>query len=95
MLNKKALIALAECAAEDGFNFANFVAQTEFLWQDSALVMDADAWQRQWFELEIVNGLALAEWDEQGRPDGGSASWGENYQQDARELVAGLLALTA
>ncbi|MBD8162200.1 hypothetical protein [Erwinia persicina] len=95
MVNKAQLIELAERASEDLFAWASFVAHTEFLWQDSALVTDADAWQSLWFELEIVNGLALAEWEEQGRPADWSASWRENYQQDARELAAELLALTA
>lgn len=60
---------------------------------DRALVADTDAWQSLWFELEIVNGLALAEWDEQGRPVHGLASWRENYQQEARSLATELLAL--
>ena len=77
----------------DLFAWASFVAHTEFLWQDSALVTDTDAWQSLWFELEIVNGLALAEWDEQGRPVHGLASWRENYQQEARSLATELLAL--
>lgn len=95
MVNKAQLIELGERASEDVFSWASFVAQTEFLCQDSALVPDADAWQSLWFELEIVNGLALAEWDEQGRPADWSATWCENYQQDARELATELLALLA
>lgn len=80
-------------ASEDLFSWAHFVAYTELLWQDRALVADTDAWQSLWFELEIVNGLALAEWDEQGRPVHGLASWRENYQQEARSLATELLAL--
>jgi len=95
MVNKAQLIERGARASEDLFAWASFVAETEFLWQDSALVKDADAWQSLWFELENVNGLALAEWEEQGRPADWSAVWCENYRQDARELVAELLALTA
>ncbi|KAE9647879.1 hypothetical protein EJA70_04150 [Pseudomonas sp. PB103] len=43
---------LGERASEDLIARAAFVAQTEFLWQDTA-VKDADVWQRLWFELEI------------------------------------------
>lgn len=95
MVNKAQLIEQGERASEDVFAWASFVAETEFLWQNSDLVPDADAWQSLWFELEIVNGLALAEWDEQGRPADWSTTWRENYQQDARELAAELLALLA
>jgi len=94
-VNRAQLIAQAERAPHGLFSWSQFVAHTEFLWQDTALVVDAAAWQRQWFELEIVNGLALAEWDEQGRPEDFSARWREGYQQDALELVSALLGLAA
>ncbi|MDO7928207.1 hypothetical protein Q6A51_15555 [Pseudomonas sp. KFB-139] len=95
MANKAQLIEQAKQASETLFAWASFVARTEFLWQDSTLVTDAEAWQSLWFELEILNGLALAEWEEQGRPADWSATWRETYQQDARELAAELLTLTA
>ncbi|GFM88851.1 hypothetical protein PSCICO_42500 [Pseudomonas cichorii] len=95
MANKAQLIEQAKQASETLFAWASFVAHTEFLWQDSTLVTDAEAWQSLWFELEILNGLALAEWEEQGRPADWSATWRETYQQDARELAAELLTLTA
>ena len=93
MTDKAQLMKQAERASENLFTWADFVAQTEFLWQDNTLMEDAEAWQRQWFELEILNGLALAEWEEQGRPADWSAVWSSTYQQDARELVAELMTL--
>ena len=93
MDQKTQLILLAEQATEDLFRWSRFVAHTEFLWQDITLVTDADAWQRQWFALEIVNGLALSEWEEDGRPNDWSARWREGYQQEAVELVNELLGL--
>ena len=72
-----------------------FVARTEFLWQDTALIPDGEAWQRQWFELEILNGVALAEREEQDRADDWSAPWRATYQQDAFQLVTELVALAA
>lgn len=86
-------LALGGRAAQDIYAWSAFVAATEFLWQDAALVKDRDAWQALWFELEIVNALALAEWDEQGRPGDWSVRWGKDYQQDAAELAGRLLAL--
>ena len=93
MVSKAQLEEWGAAAPRDLFAWAQFVAQTETLWQDDALVSDADAWQSLWFELEIVNGLALAEWEDQGRPGDWSACWQENYQPDATALAAELLAL--
>lgn len=59
-------LALGGRAAQDIYAWSAFVAATEFLWQDAALVKDSDAWQALWFELEIVNALALAEWMSRG-----------------------------
>ncbi|MBX8609510.1 hypothetical protein K5D65_20180 [Pseudomonas cichorii] len=95
MTDKTQLMRQAERASEDLFAWADFVTQTEFLWQDNTLIEDAEAWQSLWFELEILNGLALAEWEEQGRPADWSAAWHNAYQQDARELAAELMALIA
>ncbi len=93
MINKAQLIALGQQAPQGLFGWSDFVAQTEFLWQDTTLIPNAAAWQRQWFELEIINGLALAEWDEAGRPQDWSARWQEVHQQEAGELVQALLKL--
>jgi hypothetical protein len=87
-------ISLGERASEDLFAWSAFVAQTEFLWQDSALVQDAVAWQRVWFELEIINGLALAQWDDEGRPDDWSGVWDKVYRQEAAGLATELVGLT-
>ncbi|MBN6715487.1 hypothetical protein [Pseudomonas capsici] len=95
MTDKAQLLKQAERASEDMFAWTDFVAQTEFLWQDNTLIEDAEAWQSLWYELEILSGLALAEWEEQGRPADWSAAWHNAYQQDARELAAELMTLIA
>lgn len=51
-------------ASENLFAWSAFVAQAESLWQDTALIQDDAAWQRIWFELGILNGLALAQWED-------------------------------
>lgn len=84
---------LGERASENLFAWAAFVEQTEFLWQDTAAVQDADAWQRLWFELEIINGLALAQWEDEGKPDDWSDIWNKDYRQEAAALGAELVAM--
>ena len=86
-------LTLGERASEDLFAWSAFVAQTEFLWQDAALVQDAAAWQRLWFELEIINALALAQWEDQGRPQDWSCVWNKDYRNDAAALAAELTAM--
>ncbi|KWU48309.1 hypothetical protein [Pseudomonas palleroniana] len=93
MLTASELMVLAREAPQDLKCWSSFVAQTEFVWQHSALVTDCEGWQAIWFEMEIVNGLALAEWEEEGFPQDWSQRWHEGYEQDARELVPELIAL--
>lgn len=93
MDNRTYWVTLGKRASQDLFAWSSFVARTEFLWQDSSLVKDSAAWQRIWFELEIVNGLALAQWEDEGRPEDWSSRWREAYQQEAAMLAAELLAL--
>ncbi|TFY90615.1 hypothetical protein DYL59_08730 [Pseudomonas kairouanensis] len=90
---RKHWLTLGERASDNLFAWAAFVAQTEFLWQDTALVQDAEAWQRLWFELEIINGLALSQWDDQGKPADWSHNWNKGYRQEAAALATELLAL--
>lgn len=57
------------------------------------LVTDSEGWQALWFQMEILNALALAEWEEEGSPQDWSHRWREGYEQDARTLVPELIAL--
>lgn len=93
MASAKYFQKLGERASEDVFAWAAFVAQTEFLWQDEASVQDAVAWQRIWLELEILNGLALAQWEDEGKPINWSCRWNTEYRLEAAALANELLAL--
>ena len=93
MASAKYFRTLGERASEDVFAWAAFVAQTEFLWKDPASVQDAVAWQRIWFELEILNGLALAHWEDDGKPFNWSCRWNTDYRQEASALANDLLEL--
>ncbi|WP_235200025.1 hypothetical protein [Pseudomonas monteilii] len=93
MLTVSALRVLAQDAPQDLMSWSHFVARTEFVWQKPNLVSDAEGWQAIWFDMEIVNALALAEWEEGGSPQDWSYSWREGYQIDAEGLIGELLQL--
>ncbi|MBK5006366.1 hypothetical protein IAE33_001333 [Pseudomonas sp. S60] len=93
MLTASELLILAQEAPQNLRRWSSFVAQIEFVWQNPTLVKNGGRWQALWFEMEIVNGLALAEWEEEGYPKHWSHRWREGYEQDARELVSELLLL--
>ena len=95
MLTVPALRVLAQEAPQALMSWSRFVAQTEFAWQIPNLVSDAEGWQTIWFEIEIVNALALAEWEEDGSPQNWLHRWREGYEQDARGLIEQLLQLLA
>lgn len=93
MLTVPALRVLAQETPQALMSWSRFVAQTEFAWQVPNLVSDTEGWQTLWFEMEIVNALALAEWEEEGSPQDWSHRWREGYEQEARGLVSELIPL--
>ncbi|WP_260441037.1 hypothetical protein [Pseudomonas putida] len=93
MLTLSELVALARGAHKDLKAWSSFVAVTEFVWQNTTLVSDAARWESIWFEMEIVNALALSEWEEQGSPLDWHERWCEGYQPDAQALLSELTRL--
>nr|WP_312986626.1 hypothetical protein [Comamonas koreensis] len=63
------------------FSFAAFVAAAEDLSTDPRY---ADAW----LDAEIVNALAMAAWEEQGRLRDWSAQWQQTFRKDAIKAMA-------
>jgi hypothetical protein len=51
------------------------------------------AYQACWFELEILNALALDEWETDGKPGVWLVSWNRRYEKNARALVEKLCSL--
>ncbi|MFF7061588.1 hypothetical protein [Pseudomonas sp. NPDC008258] len=90
MLTASELWSMVTGAPQDLASWSRFVALTEFAWQDQALVSDAAEWQVLWFEMEIVNALALAEWEEAGSPRDWLLQWNARYQSDAQTLASSL-----
>ncbi|HFS3751122.1 TPA: hypothetical protein ACHYZR_004992, partial [Escherichia coli] len=50
-----------------------------------------ESYQQIWFELEIINALALSEWESAGRPENWQTRWKLAYKQDASHVMAELL----
>ena len=73
----------AERAVDSCLSFARFVADTEFL-------SDDPHYNALWFEAEIVNAVALAEWEVQGRPDDWADEWRPTFKADAIKVTQAL-----
>lgn len=78
----------------DVISFAKFVSCAEDLSQMNSLFEDEcnrDNYQKIWFELEIINALALSEWENEGCPADWQMRWESEYKHDASELMDELL----
>lgn len=91
-MSRKYIEANSETALNSIFNFAEFVAETEFF-ADKVDVKLQEQYDRAWFEMELVNSLALAEWEQNGRPKEWGVVWKEKYKNDARETLCEFLAV--
>ncbi|HZZ06288.1 hypothetical protein [Paraburkholderia sp.] len=95
-MNVAKILAQAESAADDHFQYAHFVNASELPQTDSvAFPTDGQrsAYEQCWFELEIVNALALDEWESDGKPAVWLEPWNQRYKNDAKELIGKLSAL--
>ncbi|WHU88913.1 lipase chaperone [Pantoea agglomerans] len=94
-INKKNDICeYALSSLNDVVSFARFVNYAEDLPQLNDLFEgehDKDNYQQIWFELEVINALALSEWEIEGRPADWQTRWLSDYKQDASELIGKLL----
>ena len=94
-INKKNDICeYARSSLNDVISFARFVSYAENLPQLNELFEDnhsRDNYHQIWFELEIINALALSEWENEGRPTDWKNRWESDYKQDVSELMDELL----
>jgi len=77
-------------------SFARFVNYSEKLFQLDELfesVEDKKNYEQTWFELEIINALALSQWETEGRPTDWSNQWNLTYKRDAADVMSKLLHL--
>lgn len=98
-LNIKALLKFLDSADENHFEFSKFVRDAEVFCKNENLGNFGDVnlarYREVWFNLEIINALALDDWDSSGRPDNWVCQWNERYRHDAKEVIAELRVLLA
>ncbi|MFC0691124.1 hypothetical protein [Paraburkholderia humisilvae] len=87
------VVERARTAAKDHLEYARFVQDAETLHDALQDEKRRSAYHACWFELEIVNALALDEWESDGKPSDWAATWNERYKRDAEELIANLCAV--
>jgi hypothetical protein len=79
-------------AIDSLLTFSSFVARSEFLFDDSDLSDRLITnYRRAWLETEIVNAIALDEWETDGKPSDWGVKWDQKYKDDALMVVQGLL----
>ena len=79
--------ALSAHAADNVLAFADFTKWAEHLFKDSADQVALQVYQNAWFELEVVNAVALDQWEMDGRPGIWDVKWKERFLKDAEETV--------
>ncbi|ATZ12523.1 hypothetical protein [Erwinia amylovora] len=75
-------------------SFAKFVSYAEDLVQVDELFRNdqsRDDYHQIWFELEIINAVALSEWENEGCPRDWQNRWESDYRQEASNLIDMLL----
>ncbi|MCI2290158.1 hypothetical protein M8R90_08940 [Enterobacter hormaechei] len=95
--NKKDIICeYALNSLGDIASFARFVSYAEDLSQLEELFennKDKEVYEQIWFELEIINALALSQWETEGYPSDWKKQWESGYKQDATHIMGELLNL--
>lgn len=91
---KDTVCAYALKSLGDMASFAGFVSYAENLTQIDELFESQQAkecYEKIWFELEIINALALSQWETEGCPLNWKSQWESGYKQDASDVLAELL----
>lgn len=89
-MSRECIERKSEIALDSMFGFAKFVEETEFL-ASTMCVEFQEKYSRAWFEMELVNALALAEWEQDGSPEEWSEVWVKKYKNEAEETLFGFL----
>jgi hypothetical protein len=95
----KDLLKFIDFADKDHIEFSKFVRDAEIFCQnsrgDAGVDEDLVQYRKIWFDLEVINALALDDWESSGMPENWNAQWDEMYRRDAQEVIAELRTLLA
>lgn len=92
-MNIEIIIQQANRAHENHFYFSEFVKNSEEFINDEIAIPEKDkrcSYSKYWFEMEIINALALEAWESDGSPLNWQNPWDENYKDDAINLITKL-----
>ena len=88
MVDKKEFIKIAMKSYVNIFHYASFVSGAEYLTQcyPTWFIDDYDkyTYNRIWMEMEIINALALDEWEMDGYPNPW-IKWDSTYKEKAKK----------
>ena len=79
-------------ALENIFSFSEFTKRAELLFDHEKIDSEfIKHYKAAWFELEIVNSVALEEWESDGRPKNWIEKWEGKYKAEAADVVRQLI----
>ncbi|WP_053076567.1 hypothetical protein [Caenimonas sp. SL110] len=81
-MNLQELHRIANSASDSIFAVADFTRFTEHLFSDCTDTVALRNYRAAWFELEIVNATALADWEADGRPKEWLDKWNQVYKAE-------------
>jgi hypothetical protein len=91
-MNSNTFQQQALAALDSVFAFADFTKRSESFFDEAS---DDSGFVRQykiaWFELEIINSVALEDWESDGRPRSWNEKWNEKYKREAADAIRLLL----
>lgn len=97
--NLSDLLKCVDSAEKDHIEFSKFVRDAEVFCQnekrDGAIDINLARYRGIWFDLEVINALALDDWESSGMPENWISQWDERYKRDAQEVIAELRVLLA
>lgn len=81
----------ASSATDSLYTLADFTRCTESLLFDCPNSSALERYRAAWFELEIVNAAALAEWEADGRPKKWDEKWEQIFKGEAIAVIDQML----
>lgn len=99
ILNLSGLLKCVDSADKNHIEFSKFVRDAEAFCQNEKREGTADVnlarYREIWFDLEIINALALDHWESSGMAENWISQWDDRYKHDVQVVIAELRVLLA